>query len=1393
MSNSKFLDQSGVQSLWSKILNEDYVNSGTLTTIINAIDETKQDKITGAASTITNNNLASNNILISNSSGKVAASNWASSYLDKLGKIDDIETTAYNAELLAKFALPGTLKWDGYIGDRPHIIVNEDGASIMALVHLYDDEVIYQGIMAGENFEGRLSGIVSEEGDIIPVNFVAVINDGEGFAFYVAIDSNSSERGAILYIPQDNYIAELEDGITMIFPKRGIYSFAYYYNLGIAKAPLTYVSVLTVEGYTFPTQDNDGSKYFETIEVGKEVVNVGDTLTWDGNTGGLETIAIEESPGAYLVKISDSVPTTDELKNVNWSLIISVDGTEVRGDTLRIAGEDSVNEDVSMIIYDGFIPFVFFLHQDAPLYDDTTFAKKGTYTLWSPDYIGHNYSFYLQVEGFNFLVEETTKETVLKTEHLPADLRYVGAAFDTVKEGNGTIEYDGEIEGRLTVKIEEDLNGIVYYVHVSDQVPDIDALMSQECKGTIFFEGIHNPVSSTFIKLTDGVYGVESGDQPAVVLAERDNINITYNSEVINIPKKGVYFLHCDVGGLAWMYVSSIIHSALVSERAELKEEALPSSMFEKVEKLQPLEIIFEEKDGTVVSGELIKTGAEGATLYKIHDSYIESEILLNNGYKVSLKTKTDDVYNFTFSPSDAKKLVGETSTAIDNGYGIGYFLEEPTPRLIVVIPKEGATFSYTTVAGSKESKELTEGVYFIDALSGLNYLNLTVLQSAPATQIKESAIPDNVKKHDWEKLENKPFHDGWTSVLFDSYKAIEGMPLGIPFENYDGVLVTELDLNELNLPIDLDFSKVVPGNTYTIAVGDKICTGEAFEVVYEGVKCVAIGNGALFGDDMAGYGDPNADFLWGYMPTINAVAMMVMSDAESGEYWLAMVEGDRIGDTITEDDNKGIEQPYSYWNHVSNSVFSEAELQNGFTITYKKNTGEEFTVTEKDTHIDKNYITSHISGTESFCIALNSGVYDSLLLVVLQDGKLSLSENDNNPIDIYKGVYFLPGESYLNTTSFKINNSTVFAPSEPIKQIEEKFIPDSIARVADIKKQVQANYLQGDSRENDFIKNRPFHDAWDSDIFKSLGLNTSAFPFEKMDGLDGVIMNPNVTSLVIYYGLFTPNKTYTFAVNGNLYSGTAIGIVGDPKGFVIGNSNLVIPGSNMGDLSANFVFAYSSLNTEMPAIFYIDDITEAGEYSFSAYDAGIRDTLNWNDGEHHPMEPIDSNSYFNDVFFTAEDLADGFTITIQDYYNSTIHTYTQDDAIVEEKDGQTLIWVNDKRRLAIYCVHSSNESGYIVTENLGTSLTYYVDVGDPKGKVISFKVNNPLVLMPKIPAKKIDKRFLPDDIGGGTNEEEVNAIIAAPKTQFTLIDQVTGENYIVCMRDGNLVTYKAE
>lgn len=51
MENKKFLDEQGVQYLWSKISMEDYPNNETLIAVLNAIDETKADKTEVPSST----------------------------------------------------------------------------------------------------------------------------------------------------------------------------------------------------------------------------------------------------------------------------------------------------------------------------------------------------------------------------------------------------------------------------------------------------------------------------------------------------------------------------------------------------------------------------------------------------------------------------------------------------------------------------------------------------------------------------------------------------------------------------------------------------------------------------------------------------------------------------------------------------------------------------------------------------------------------------------------------------------------------------------------------------------------------------------------------------------------------------------------------------------------------------------------------------------------------------------------------------------------------------------------------------------------------------------------------------------------------------------------------
>lgn len=55
-----FLDSQGLTALWSKILQEDYTNNQTLTAVINAIDQTKQNKYVLISAQLLKNNWDNN-------------------------------------------------------------------------------------------------------------------------------------------------------------------------------------------------------------------------------------------------------------------------------------------------------------------------------------------------------------------------------------------------------------------------------------------------------------------------------------------------------------------------------------------------------------------------------------------------------------------------------------------------------------------------------------------------------------------------------------------------------------------------------------------------------------------------------------------------------------------------------------------------------------------------------------------------------------------------------------------------------------------------------------------------------------------------------------------------------------------------------------------------------------------------------------------------------------------------------------------------------------------------------------------------------------------------------------------------------------------------------------
>lgn len=101
MSNSllqKVLDKATTNEAKGGTNNTKYITPATMKAAVDLFIENKQDKITGAASTITSNNLTVNRALISNSSGKVGVSAVTSTELGRLSGVTSNVQTQLNGK-----------------------------------------------------------------------------------------------------------------------------------------------------------------------------------------------------------------------------------------------------------------------------------------------------------------------------------------------------------------------------------------------------------------------------------------------------------------------------------------------------------------------------------------------------------------------------------------------------------------------------------------------------------------------------------------------------------------------------------------------------------------------------------------------------------------------------------------------------------------------------------------------------------------------------------------------------------------------------------------------------------------------------------------------------------------------------------------------------------------------------------------------------------------------------------------------------------------------------------------------------------------------------------------------------------------------------------------------
>lgn len=377
------------------------------------------------------------------------------------------------ASMAASIAMPGSLKWDGYVGDKECVIVEEEGSggafSRMQFVHVSDYvPAILPLIMSQISTEERtLTALCSmsgmEAGGMHQVTEISA----------QVADDMSIMSEAFVYVPTDGYLAE-----GIMFPKKGWYFMSANVYLSGIEIPLMYVNGLKIEGLNFPDNSGgDADKYFEEIPTVSDTKYVGDTLTWDGNIDGRVYIEKTETQDNLIatmkfVKMSDSIPTEEDFKNgCSISMYINA-GEESQSQTDEFTYDDMVAE--GFFLGDGCIQagHMFIIPYDnytltLPEDDSNTsfvFPEAGIYFVCVDIIIYKMYSTSLTIPGYNFSTATYKTAEVIKTEHLPEHLRF--GKITTTTGGSDTLTWDGNTDGLVNIS-----NAVF---KVSDAVPTLD-------------------------------------------------------------------------------------------------------------------------------------------------------------------------------------------------------------------------------------------------------------------------------------------------------------------------------------------------------------------------------------------------------------------------------------------------------------------------------------------------------------------------------------------------------------------------------------------------------------------------------------------------------------------------------------------------------------------------------------------------------------------------------------------------------------------------------------------------------------------------------------------------------------------------------------------------------
>jgi hypothetical protein len=483
--------------------------------------------------------------------------------------------------------LGDTITWDGTPNED---VVNFSGTENVAFYRISENVPTYEELVTGQiNVLGIGDFAIQEltiETALPGLLVVAMprLNDG---APLLAVNL------------ADDFHFEM-DGIALDIEKRGIYSI----YMEDEDTDLTgeivrlFVSSLTIPNYNFTKTDIKklDPKYLPDGGVGYTVnESVKDTLTWDGTPTGVG-VSVNDEVDMYLVSVS--TPSPEELIGGSVSFHFNDGNGDGFPNDTDITEDIIQSNELITMVYHISVPAVLIVNEDGADVEGLIFPQKGIYFFSNVA----AYTSSLTIPGYTF-----TKEVVHKIdekylpEHSWNNLKD-RPFYDERYTGEGTYEFDGDLNGKETVVISDNNT----YVKMSDI-----ALTSAELENATY--NIYDSqngvsVSPSVLSVNDlsGELGVE-----LYQVSARDNVySMSYVFSLFeDIPEIGMtaglwfnYYNSTSNSRIA--YIQSMTYTGTVGDFKKLDPKYLEFSKTELI------------VDETVATGEEGEVGITGEGLF---------------------------------------------------------------------------------------------------------------------------------------------------------------------------------------------------------------------------------------------------------------------------------------------------------------------------------------------------------------------------------------------------------------------------------------------------------------------------------------------------------------------------------------------------------------------------------------------------------------------------------------------------------------------------------------------------------------------------------------------------------------------------------------------------------